>query len=118
MRKIEKKLARIGKKIAKIAEKIAKIAKNQKEIAGKPAKKIANVYPYTSVIIDGTLPKLSLQIGLMMPYKHTKFQVKSRQRAGLVSKRNTNHGENRKKNRKKIAKKSQKKIAKKIARKQ
>ena len=49
----------------------------------------------------------------MMPNKHTKFQVKSRQGAGLVSKRNTNS--------EKIAKKSRKgvqKIAKKIAKNQ
>ena len=31
----------------------------------------------------------------MMPYKHTKFQVKSRQGAGLVSKRNTNREKSR-----------------------
>ena len=67
---------------------------NSRENRGKIAK-IA--YPYSSVIIVGTLRKLSWQIGLMMPYKHTKFQVESRRGAGLVSKRNTN--------REKIAKK-------------
>ena len=35
-----------------------------------------------------------------MPYKHTKFQVESRQGAGLVSKRNTNREKNREKIRK------------------
>ena len=40
----------------------------------------------------------------MMPYTHTKFQIESRQGAGLVSKRNTN----REKKRGQIAKKKQK----------
>ena len=90
-------------KIAKIAGEIARIqGKLREKLRGKNREKIAKIaYSNISVIIDGTSPKLSWQIGLTMPYKHTKFQVKSRQGAGLVSKRNTNREKNRKKNRKK-----------------
>ena len=67
-------------------------------------------HPHISVIIDGTSPKLSWQIVLTIPYKHTKFQVKSRQGAGLVSERNTNRGKKKpQKKREKNAKKTRKK---------
>ena len=66
----------------KIAEKIAEQTRKIWENRGKIAKNREKSYPYISVIIDGTSPKLSCQIALMMSYEHTKFQVKSRQGQG------------------------------------
>ena len=37
--------------------------------------------------MDGASPKLSWYIVLMMPYKHTKFQVETLQGAGSVGKK-------------------------------
>ena len=81
-------------------------SKQQAASSSKQATELISAYPHISISIDGTSPKLSWKIVLTMPYKHTKFQVESRQGAALVSKR------------KKIAKRSQKdcgKIAAKIA---
>ena len=44
-------------------------------------------YLHISVSIDGTSPKLLWYIVLMMPYKHTKFRVKTHQGAGSVGKK-------------------------------
>ena len=88
---------------------------NRGETPKNRGKIVEKAYLYISVIIDGTSPKLLWQIGLMMPYKHTKFQVKSRQGAGLVSKRNANSLKNSRKKRKrsrKIAEKIEKKLKK------
>ena len=54
-----------------------------------------SAYSHISVSIDGTSPKLSWYIVLMMPYNpthththtHTKFQVETYQGAGLVRKK-------------------------------
>ena len=43
---------------------------------------------HISVTIDGTLPKLFWQIALVMPYKPTKFRVKTHQGAGPAAKKN------------------------------
>ena len=92
-------------------------ASKQQASRSKQATELISAYLHISVGRDWISPKLSWQIGLMMPYKHTKFQVKSRQGAGLVSKRNRekNREKNHKKNAKKIAKKNSncEKIAKK-----
>ena len=42
---------------------------------------------HISINIDGTSPKLSWYIVLMMPYIHTKSQVKTHQGAGSVGKK-------------------------------
>ena len=46
-----------------------------------------SAYPHISVSINGTSPKLSWYIVLMMPYNHTKFRVKTHQGAGSVGKK-------------------------------
>ena len=94
-----------GKMCGKLRGEIEKKSRKSRKTAGEIAK-IA--YLYISVIIDETSPKLLWQIVLMMLYKHTKFQVESRQGAGLVSKRSTNRAKvakNREKNRQKSQKK-------------
>ena len=58
----------------------------QQQAASKQAEHIS-AYPHISVSIDGTSPKLSWYIVLMMPYKHTKFRVKTHQGAGSVGKK-------------------------------
>ena len=52
------------------------------------ATKLISAYPHISINIDGTSPiALSWYIVLMMPYNHTKFQVKTHQGAGSVGKK-------------------------------
>ena len=48
---------------------------------------LISAYPHISVNIDGTSPKLSWYIVLMMPYNHTKFRVETHQGAGSVGKK-------------------------------
>ena len=42
------------------------------------ATELSSAYPHISINIDRTSPKLSWYIVLMMPYNHTKFQVKTK----------------------------------------
>ena len=51
------------------------------------ATELISAYPHISINLDGTSPKLSRYIVLMMPYNHTKFQVKTHQGAGSVGKK-------------------------------
>ena len=51
------------------------------------ATELISAYPHISINTDGTSPKLSWYIVLMMPYNHTKFQVKTHQGAGSVGKK-------------------------------
>ena len=55
--------------------------------SSKQQAELISAYPHISVSIDGTSPKLSWYIVLMMPYKHTKFRVKTHQGAGSVGKK-------------------------------
>ena len=53
-------------------------SKQQQAAASKKAAtERISAYPHISINIDGTLPKLSWYIVLAMPYKHTKFWVKT-----------------------------------------
>ena len=45
------------------------------------ATELISAYPHISINIDGKSPKLSWYGVLMMPYNHTKFQVKTQQGA-------------------------------------
>ena len=51
------------------------------------ATELISAYLHICVNIDGTSPKLSWYIVLMMPYNHTKFQVRTHQGAGSVGKK-------------------------------
>ena len=51
------------------------------------ATELISAYPRISINIDGTSPKLSWYIVLMMPYNHTKSRVKTHQGAGSVGKK-------------------------------
>ena len=51
------------------------------------ATELISAYLHISISIDGTSPKLSWYIVLMMPYNHTNFQVKTHQGAGSVGKK-------------------------------
>ena len=55
--------------------------------SSKQAPELISAYPHISVSIDGTSPKLSWYTVLVMPYNHTKFQVKTHQGAGSVAKK-------------------------------
>ena len=55
--------------------------------SSKQATELISAYPHISVSIDGTSPKLSWYIVLMMPYNHTRFRVKTHQGVGSVGKK-------------------------------
>ena len=63
-------------------------AASSKQAASKQqaATELISAYLHISINIDGISPKLSWYIVLMMPYNHTKFQVKPHQGAGSVGK--------------------------------
>ena len=52
--------------------------------SSKQATELISAYLHISVIIDGTSPKLSWYIVLMMPYNHTRFRVKTHRGVGSV----------------------------------
>ena len=65
-------------------------SKQQQQAAASSSKQATELicaYPHISVSIDGTSPKLSWYIVLIMPHNHTKFQVKTHQGAGSVGKK-------------------------------
>ena len=55
----------------------AAAAASSSSSSSKQATELISAYPHISVNIDGTSPKLSWYIVLMMPYNHTKFRVKN-----------------------------------------
>ena len=63
------------------------LAASSKQAAAAAATELISAYPHISVSIDGTSPKLSWYIVLMMPYNHTKFQVENHRGAGLLGKK-------------------------------
>ena len=68
---------------------LAASSKQQQAAASssKQATELISAYPQISIIIDGTSPKLSWYIVLMMPYDRTKFWVKTHQGVGSVGKK-------------------------------
>ena len=65
----------------------SKQASKQQASSKQAATERISAYPHISVSIDGTSPKLSWYIVLMMPYNHTKFRVETHQGAGSVGKK-------------------------------
>ena len=62
-------------------------AASKQQASSKQATELISAYPHISINIDGTSPRLSWYIVLMMPYNHTKFQVNTHQGAGSVGKK-------------------------------
>ena len=62
-------------------------SKQQAAASKQQAAELISAYPHISFSIDGTSPKLSWYLVLMMPYNHTKFRVKTHQGAGSVGKK-------------------------------
>ena len=64
------------------------VSRGRKYFSSKQAAtELISAYPHIIINIDGTSPKLSWYIVLMMPYNHTKFWVKTHQGAGSVGKK-------------------------------
>ena len=80
-------MSRTRKKFSSSKQGSKQASSKQAASSSKQATELISAYPQISISIDGTSPKLSWYIVLMMLYNHTKFWVKTHQGAGSVGKK-------------------------------